>query len=296
MLNKIHLGDCCEIMPTFPSSFIDLTVTSPPYDNLRDYKGFSFDLKTLVGELYRCTKLGGVVVWVVADQTVNGSESGNSFRQALAFMDYGFKLNDTMIYQKNHPRPEVTGYRYQPNFEYMFVFSKGVPKTFNPLQEPCKNAGQSYKTSTKTLKDGSKVGYNSPYIRDTKIKTNIWSYGVGYMQSSKDIVAFDHPAIFPEELAQDHILSWSDSGETVFDPFMGSGTVAKMSLVNGRNYLGCEISEEYLAIAEKRLSLLNPPESKTAFDLALQKAREDYKHGRYVLPHLLKKVLENGYN
>ncbi|QLF85068.1 DNA methylase [Nostoc phage YongM] len=293
MLNKIHLGDCVQIMKSFPSAFIDLTVTSPPYDNLRDYKGFSFNLTALIRELYRCTKIGGVVVWVVGDQTLNGSESGESFRQALAFMEYGFKLNDTMIYKKRHPRPEITGNRYQPAFEYMFVFAKETPKTFNPLKEPCKNAGQSYKSSTKTLKDGSKVAYNSPYIRDTKIKSNIWEYSIGYMQSSKDAIAFEHPAIFPEQLAEDHILSWSDSGETVFDPFMGSGTVAKVAFQLGRNYIGCEISQEYLAIAEKRLSMLTPPESINAGDLALQKAREDYKKGRYVLPHLLKKVLEN---
>ncbi|AND75664.1 DNA methylase [Nostoc phage A1] len=293
MLNKIHLGDCVQIMKSFPSAFIDLTVTSPPYDDLRNYYGFSFDLETLISELYRCTKIGGVVVWVVADQTINGGESGNSFRQALDFMKHGFKLNDTMIYKKLHPKPEVTGYRYQPAFEYMFVFAKGTPKTFNPLKEPCKNAGQSYTKSTKTLKDGSKVGYNSPYIRDTKIKSNIWEYSIGYMQSSKDTIAFEHPAIFPEQLAEDHILSWSDSGETVFDPFMGSGTVAKVAFQLGRSYIGCEISEEYLAIAEKRLSMLTPPESINVADLALQKAREDYKNGRYVLPHLLKKVLEN---
>lgn len=291
--NRIYLGDCCQLMKDFDSACIDLTVTSPPYEALRDYNGFTFDLKRLIVHLYRCTKIGGVIVWVVGDQTVNGSESGESFRQALSFMEYGFKLNDTMIYQKEHPKPEITGYRYQTAFEYMFVFSKGTPKTFNPLKVPCKNAGQSYTSSTKTLKDGSKIGYNSPYIRQDKVKNNVWSYPVGYMQSSKDAIAFQHPAIFPEQLAEDHILSWSDSGDLVFDPFMGSGTVAKMALKNGRHYLGCEISSEYLAIANQRLSMLTPPESVTVADRALQKAREAHKRGEWVSPHLLRLINDN---
>ena len=258
MLNKIHCMDNVEgLRQLIPDDSIDLTVTSPPYDNLRDYKGQSFRFEELAHELYRVTKPGGVVVWIVGDATINGSETGTSFKQALYFKDnVGFRLHDTMIYQKINPVP-LTHNRYQPCFEYMFVFSKGKPKTFNPIREPSKHAGEVRSTRTARKKNGKTVSFTHDKmgtpIPSTKVKHNIWAYHVGYMHSSKDKLAFDHPAIFPEKLAEDHILSWSNPGDVVLDPFMGSGTVAIMALLNNRNYVGFEISEDYVNISNKRI-------------------------------------------
>ena len=252
-LNKIYNEDCLEGMKKIESDSIDLVVTSPPYDNLRDYKGFNFDFYNTAGEIYRVVKDGGVVVWVVGDATNNGSESGTSFRQALYFMELGFKLHDTMIFAKNNPIP-LTHRRYEQQFEYMFVFSKGKPKTFNPIKIPSKNTGQkstiSHRRKSDDLEKGS--GYGKLKKKD-KIKPNIWFYNVGNSQSSSDKIAYKHPAIFPEKLARDHIVTWSNEGETVLDPFMGSGTTAISCIDTNRNYIGFEISEEYCGISNDRI-------------------------------------------
>jgi len=253
-VNKIYNENCLDTMARMPDGFVDLTVTSPPYDNLRKYNGYSFDFEAVAKELYRVTKQGGVVVWVVGDATIKGSETGTSFRQALYFKEIGFNLHDTMIYGKNGSLP-LNSNRYEPIFEYMFVFSKGKPKSLNKLMEPCKNAG---KITTGTFRgiDGGmkhKTGLGRP-IKDTKVKGNIWFYDVGNCKTTKDAIAMGHPAIFPEQLAKDHIISWSNPGDLVFDPFMGSGTTAKMAILNNRNWIGSEISKEYCEIAEKRIN------------------------------------------
>jgi len=255
--------DCLEGMRRLPDSCIDLTVTSPPYDDLRTYNGniehWSFEkFKAIAKELYRVTKQGGVVVWVVGDATIKGSERGTSFRQALYFKEIGFNLHDTMIYAKNNPMP-IQHNRYQPCFEYMFVLSKGKPKTFNPIMENTVNPGGKI-TTIQREKDGSKhrgSGYGNKR-NSIRYRHNIWKYNVGYNKTTKDKVAFQHPAIFPEQLANDHIISWSNEGDLVLDPFMGSGTTAKMALLNNRNFLGFEISEEYCEIAEQRISQIKP--------------------------------------
>jgi site-specific DNA-methyltransferase (adenine-specific) len=235
-----------------PDRCIDLTVTSPPYDNLRTYNGFSFNFEEVAQELYRITKDGGVVVWVVGDATINGSETGTSFRQALYFKEIGFNLHDTMIYMSD--KPPLTHNRYEQKFEYMFIFSKGKPKTFNPIKEPCLNAGQSNKHNTfRHTGEKTATFHSINGIKDTKIKGNIWFYKTGNNKSTKDKIAFEHPAIFPEQLAHDHIISWSNPGDIVFDPFIGSGTTAKMAYLNGRNYCGIDISEEYCEIARRRV-------------------------------------------
>ncbi|MBP8994756.1 MAG: site-specific DNA-methyltransferase [Bacteroidales bacterium] len=245
-------------MRQMPDRCIDLTVTSPPYDNLRTYNGFSFDFENVAKELYRITKDGGVVVWVVGDATVKGSETGTSFKQALYFKEIGFNLHDTMIYQKNNPMP-LNHNRYEQKFEYMFILSKGKPKAFNPIKEMCKTAGQQYdysKRKSATSEEVNSAGRTREEVvttKNTKIKGNIWGYTVGINQSTKDKMAFNHPAVFPEQLAEDHILSWSNPGDIVFDPFLGSGTTAKMAYLNGRNYCGIDISEEYCEIARKRV-------------------------------------------
>ena len=256
---KLLHGDCLELMKEIPDKSVDLTVTSPPYDNLRSYNGniehWSFEkFQAIAKELYRVTKQGGVVVWIVGDATINGSETGTSFKQALYFKEIGFNLHDTMIYQKNNPMP-IQHNRYQPCFEYMFILSKGKPNAFNPIIENTVNPSGKL-TITQREKDGSKnhgSGYGDK--RNSKrYRHNVWKYNVGKNQTTKDSIAFQHPAIFPEQLAQDHILSWSNEGDVVLDPFMGSGTTAKMAILNNRKYIGFEISKEYCDIANKRLS------------------------------------------
>ena len=251
-LNKIYNESNLDTMKRMPDNFIDLTVTSPPYDNLRQYNGYSFDFENVAKELFRVTKQGGVVVWIVGDATINGSETGTSFRQALYFKEIGFNLHDTMIYAKNNPMP-IQHNRYQPCFEYMFVLSKGKPKTFNPIMENTVNPGGKV-TTTQRKKDGSRNRVTG-YRNSIRYRHNIWKYNVGDNQTTKDKVAFQHPAIFPEQLAQDHILSWSNEGDTILDPMAGSGTTLKMAKKNNRHYIGIEIAPEYIDIINKRLSI-----------------------------------------
>ena len=246
-LNQFYIGESIEwIRDNLPNNFVDLTVTSPPYDDLREYNGFEFNYKDMLSELYRVTKDGGVVVWIVNDATVNGSETGTSFKQALYAKEIGFNLHDTMIYAKNNPVPYYHN-RYNPSFEYMFIFSKGKPKTFNPLQEERKTKGYSEKRTFR-YPDGSLKPANTKTISDKKLKNNIWFYTVGGKRNLKA-----HPATFPEKLAEDHILSWSHEGDIVFDPMCGSGTTCKMAKLNNRKFIGVDISEEYVEIAKNRI-------------------------------------------
>lgn len=250
----IECGDCVSLMRGLPEASIDLTVTSPPYDDLRAYKGFTFDYKPVVQELYRLTKPGGIVVWVVGDATKNGSESGSSFKQALYFMEVGFKLHDTMIYEKNSSAfPAArTSKRYTQIFEYMFVFCKGKIRNDITLlcDKPNKWAGHTnWGNNTQYDKNGNlKQTNNIKPVPDFSLRNNIWKYSVGFNDKT------GHPAVFPEQLAQDHILSWSNEGDVVLDPFMGSGTTAKMAVLNNRHYIGFDVSEEYCQIAQERIS------------------------------------------
>lgn len=255
----IECGDCLELMKNIPDKSVDLTVTSPPYDTLRTYDGFSWDFESVARELYRITKDGGVVVWVVGDATVNGSETGTSFRQALYFKDIGFNLHDTMIYDKgNCPFPDKT--RYYNVFEYMFILSKGKPKTFNPIcDRKNKCGGEAIKSTTLRQTDGSlkktsaEINNTGRKIKEYGSRFNIWQISPGKGKSTLDEYAFQHPAIFPEQLVQDHIISWSNECDIVFDPFLGSGTTAKMAVLNNRHYIGFELSPKYFQIACKRL-------------------------------------------
>ena len=244
--------DCVEGMKLLPNECIDLTVTSPPYDNLRTYKGFTWDFEATAEELYVVTKKGGVVVWVVADATIKGSETLTSFKQAIyAVEECGFNLHDTMIWKKPNPVPQFPSIkRYTNDFEYMFVFTKRQPKTFNPLMTNCKTAGRKINRNTHSAFSEQSADRPRDVItttKETKRLTNTWEIGVGSKNKK-------HPAIFPEKLAENHILSWSNEGDVVLDPFMGSGTTAKMSILNKRNYIGFELSKEYCDIAEERLS------------------------------------------
>lgn len=242
-----------DTMAKIPDNFLDLTVTSPPYDGLRTYNGYSFPFEDIAKELYRVTKQGGVLVWVVGDATVKGTETGTSFKQALYLKECGFNLFDTMIYAKT-PRGAVGNNKtYWQTFEYMFIFSKGNPKTINLICDRKNKESRDGDNGTKRLENGEllkvKRGGYSEYGR----RTNIWEYGIGKGQSTKDDFAFKHPAIFPEQLANDHILSWSNEGDIVYDPFAGSGTTGKMAILNKRKCIMSEISAEYCEIIKKRL-------------------------------------------
>lgn len=248
--NRIYNMDCVEGMKQIPDNSIDLTVTSPPYDNLRKYNGFSWNFEQCARELHRITKPGGVVVWIVGDAVINGSESGTSFRQALFFMECGFKLHDTMIYKKagcSLPSPN----RYLQCFEYMFILSKGKPKTYNLICDRKNRFKRWGKTVQVREADGSQTVRQTKPFREYGRRYNIWRYVAGL--ASTDAKAFHHPAVFPEQLAADHIISWSNPGDTVLDPFMGSGTTAKMAIKLDRKFIGFEISEEYCNIANQRI-------------------------------------------
>jgi len=246
-MNIIYNEDCLDTMKRMPDNFIDLTITSPPYDDLRIYNGYSFDFQSVAFDLFRVTKQGGVVVWIVGDSTIKGSESGTSFRQALGLKEVGFNLHDTMIWRKTNPMPKFKHKRYFDVFEYMFILSKGQPKTFNPLLQPNKRAGELYDYTAK-LKTTGKVRIKKTFnINDERYKDNIWECAVAKNET-------DHPAVFPESLIADHITSWSNEGDIVYDPFMGSGTTALAARSLGRTYIGSEISQEYCLIAEGRLS------------------------------------------
>lgn len=252
-INEIYNIDCLEGLKELEDDSIDMVLTSPPYDDLRKYNGYSFDFENIAKELFRVVKQGGVVVWVVSDKTQNGSESGTSFRQALYFKEIGFNLHDTMIYMSD--KPPLTHNRYEQKFEYMFVFSKGKPKTFNPIMEECKYAGEGKQARTFRQSADSEISetHKKGAVKKEKIKGNVWYFSTGYNKSSKDKIAFKHPAIFPEQLANDHIISWTNKGDIVLDIFMGSGTTAKMAVLNDRNYIGFELSKEYCEIARERL-------------------------------------------
>jgi site-specific DNA-methyltransferase (adenine-specific) len=251
-------------MSNMDDNSIDLTLTSPPYDDLRTYNehvggnktefnGYSFPFEQIALELYRVTKKGGVVVWVVGDATNKGSETGTSFRQALFFKECGFDLYDTMIYQKTGtPFPQKT--RYNQTFEYMFVFSKGKPNTFNPIMKKNVTAGAVRNSRKFRNADGDMIpGFNGKPVNEYGIENNIWLIKNGMNKSTKDLVAFEHPAIFPEELAAKHIITWTKETDLVYDPFMGSGTTAKMAILLGRNWIGSELDTTYSEICRRRL-------------------------------------------
>ena len=251
--NNIYCGECSQMMVALPDNCIDLTVTSPPYGNLRDYNGYEFDFEPIAKQLYRVTKVGGVVVWVVGDATIDGSETGTSFRQALGFMAVGFKLHDTMIYQRK-TKP-LTHNRYEQEFEYMFVLSKSQVTTFNAIHIDCTQGGYSsngYYRHKKENGNSDDYKWYTKQTKPTRIKGNIWEYTVGRLSNL-------HPAPFPESLARDHIISWSNPGDIILDPMIGSGTTAKMAYQLQRNYLGFDISQEYVELVKKRLSQTQPP-------------------------------------
>lgn len=253
-LNQILNENCLKTMERMPDNFVDLVVTSPPYDNMREYEGNSLiEFEQIASALFRVMKIGGVIVWVVADQTIRGNETGTSFRQALYFKEIGFNLFDTMIYLKP-PRGAVGSNKtYWQSFEYMFVFSKSQPKTINLIKDRQNKDARKGDKGTKRLSDGTLLKIQRSGYDYYGRRTNVWEYKIGKGHSATDDIAFAHPAIFPERLAEDHIISWSNPNDLVYDPFLGSGTTALMARANGRNFLGSELSEKYCQIAIERL-------------------------------------------
>lgn len=260
-IGQITNGDSVVVLSTIKSNSVDLVITSPPYDELRDYNNDSVwdfnSFKKIARQLYRVVKVGGVVVWVVGDSVVKGNKSLSSFKQALYFQQIGFNMFDVIIYEKAGTAPPHKN-RYFNAFEYMFVLSKGNPKTINLLEDkPNKWANHStFGNVTRREQDGSLTPKGRKVVKPFGVRTNIWRYNNGKGFSTKDKIAYEHPAIFPEKLVQDHIISWSNEGDIVLDPFCGSGTVAKVSGMLNRKWVGIEISSEYCKIANERLGLV----------------------------------------
>lgn len=255
-INQTYHIDCLDGLRRLDSNSIDMVLTSPPYDNLRNYKSNIINVwgehiwKPVLKEIFRVVKQNSVVVWVVGDSTINGSESGTSFKQALYAKEIGFNLHDTMIYQKETPIPQFKSHRYTNSFEYMFIFSKGNPTRGNLIEIPTKCEGRIDKNYRgQVTANELYVGKQIKIIKKTKLKSNIWTYS----QNNGIDRNINHKAQFPEQLANDHIISWSNEGDIILDPFMGSGTTAKMAKLNNRNFIGFEISKEYCDIANNRV-------------------------------------------
>lgn len=254
-LGKIYHENCIDTLDRMPDDLIDMTITSPPYDDLREYNGYHFPVEDIAESLFQKTKSGGVVIWVVGDKTVNGSETLTSFRHAMTFRDAGFNVHDTMLYVKNNPIPSDCGKRYRQCFEYMFCFSKGQPATFNAITEPTKSAGTKIKAFRITERGRGNVPDEDigRQIKTQRKVSNIFTYNVG-TSSARDKIAFEHPAIFPEQLVEDQIRTWTNEGDIIYDPFMGSGTTGKIAEMLERKWLGSEVSHEYVTLARTRIA------------------------------------------
>jgi site-specific DNA-methyltransferase (adenine-specific) len=250
-LNNIYLGDSETVLKDIPNNTVDMVITSPPYDNLRNYNGVGDTwnhkkFQAIANELFRVLKDGGVIVWVVNDKTEKGSETGTSFKQALYFMELGLNLNDTMIWKKTNPMPQIKQSRYNQVFEYMFVFSKGIPKTFNPIMESCKCAGLNYDSTCKNMGGENGRTKKNFFINKEKVTSNIWEIAVAQNKTK-------HPAVYPIEIPLRHIKSWTNENDIVLDPFMGSGTTAIAAMELNRHFIGIEMDEEYYQICLDRI-------------------------------------------
>lgn len=258
---KIINDDCIKFMKKLQDNCIDLTITSPPYDDLRDYENklvWDYSIfKKVAKELYRITTDGGVLIWVIGDKTDKGNKSLTSYKHALYFQEIGFNIYDVIIYEKSGSGPPHPN-RYFNTFEYMFVMTKGKPKTVNLLKDKKNScAGMStFSDITRREKDGTLTNKGKKVINTYGVRTNIWRYNNGKGFSSKDPLAYEHPATFPEKLVEDHIKSWSNKGDIVFDPFGGSGTTAKVSIEQERRWIYVEKVEKYCDIARQRIENL----------------------------------------
>ncbi len=249
-MNMIYNANCIELMNSMPESLIDLVVTSPPYDDLRNYDWYVFPFEEIAQWLYKVLKKGGVIVWVVGDKVYKWNRSLTSFRQALYFQEIGFNVHDIMIYKKRNT-PFMRSNGYTNCYEFMYVFTKWSPRVFHPLKTGTVRQGIEWMPFNK-----KPDGINKKVPKELKAEktlTNIWEYAVWLHWTTSDKKAFKHPAMFPERLAEDHILSWTNEGDLVFDPMCWAGTTCKMALKNNRNYIGCDISSEYVELAKERM-------------------------------------------
>lgn len=251
MTYQLYNQDCLEWMQQQSAESIDVVLTSPPYDNIRNYNGYSFNFENTAKELVRILKNGGVIIWNVADATINGSETGTSMRQALYFMEQGLKLHDTMIYLKKNPMPTNTKTkRYHQAWEYIFVFSKGTPKTFNPIMIDTKYNGlanMKYRGS-----DGIIQYKKTPRNDQTKVR-NVFEYTIGGGHTTKNKQAFQHPALMPEQLARDMLSTWASNSDVIYDPFAGAGTTLLAAKELGLASIGTEIDTNYCNLIHQRL-------------------------------------------
>lgn len=255
-LNHTFNENCLLTMQRMKDNLVDLVITSPPYDNLRLYDGYTFPFEPIAAELFRILKPGGITVWIVSDATIDGSETLSSFRQAIYFKEIGFKIHDTMIYQKNYFK-NINPRRYYSSFEYMFVLTKGKIRTANLIKDRRNiSAGQKISGTQRTVNGNiiNKSGKGKT-IKEYGVRGNIWSYNSGRYHSTKDVIAFDHPAILPEKLVEDHMITWSNPKDIIYDPFAGSGTTGKIASKLKRRWIQSEISEIYSSIIKKRLKI-----------------------------------------
>lgn len=260
-LNQYYIESCIDTLKNrIPDNSLDLVVTSPPYDDIRSYdNNYSFDFETIADLLAKKLKPGGVIVWVVGDATIKGSETGTSFRQALYFKDIGLRLHDTMLFIKNTSTfpARRTGKRYSQIFEYVFILSRGTPRVGNLIcDKPNRWAGTTNFASQKSDRNKDDVLVPKKKFKpipDFSPRNNAWRYVTGKGFSGTDDIAYKHPAVFPEPLVRDHVITWTNEGDVVYDPFLGSGTTAKVAKVLNRNFIGSEINPEYEYIIKKRL-------------------------------------------
>lgn len=265
-INRFHRGDNVKIMKKMPDNSVDLVITSPPYDDLRDYENkidWNYNtFKKVAKQLYRIIKEGGIVVWVIGDKTENGNKSLTSFKHALYFQEIGFNVYDVIIYEKSGSSPPHPK-RYFNSYEYMFILCKGKPKTVNLLRDKKNSCGgmSTFAEITRREKNGTLTNKGKKIINEYGVRTNIWRYNNGKGFSSKDKIAYEHPAIFPEKLVEDHILSWSNPGDIVLDPFGGSGTTAKVSLEQNRKWIYIEKVKKYYDVAKMRVNNVGSEEN-----------------------------------
>ena len=244
---RLALGDCRDILPTLGK--VDAVVTSPPYDDLRTY-GDAFngvDCLQVISLLAPQIAEGGVIMWNVADATKNGSETGTSFRQALHAMQCGLNLHDTMIYIKENVNfPESV--RYFSGFEYMFMFSNGRPKTFNPIKDRRNKWAGTAMHGTDRQPDGSlkQISGKGKIVEAQGMRFNYWLM-------TNNAPDTGHPAPMPYQMAHGHIASWTNCGDIVLDPFLGSGTTGVAAVQMGRKFIGIEREPKYFDIAVRRI-------------------------------------------
>lgn len=253
-LNEIYCIDCVEGMKKIPDNSVDIVVTSPPYDGIRDYNGFNFDLHETGRGLIRILKEGGIVAMVIQDQTKNFGKTLTSFKTIIDWCDnIGFKLFECVIYRKHGSEGAWWTNRFRVDHEYMPIFLKGEkPQYFNKenLKVPSIHGGKVMTGSGSRRTDGKTNARVTRPINTMKCRGTIWNY---LMAGDKDPIKRQHPAPFPDQIPLDFIECFCPPGGVVLDPFMGSGSTAVAAKKLNRKYIGFDTSEEYIKIAHARL-------------------------------------------